>query len=450
MRVAFHTLGCRLNQFETEGMRSRVRDGAVAVELVDESALADLHVINSCGVTSRAEQKCRQLARSLRRRQPTARIAVVGCYSQLAQQELARRPEVDVVLGNEEKRRLDEYLERSLREDFCEVAPYRRGMEMAEEWIDSFGDLSRATLKVQDGCDMRCTFCTIWRARGPARSRDPRQVVEQAQRLAEAGYEEIVLAGVHLGHYGVDFERPVPLSELVEMLLEAVDPRVRLRLSSIDPGEVDDGLLALMLGEERVCRYLHLPVQSGSDAVLQAMRRPYRVADFEALVDRIAAADPTFGVGVDVIVGFPGETDADFEATVALLERSAAAFYHVFRYSDRPDSAAQRLGGKVGGPVAAERSARLRELGEGKRAELQRRHEGGCYEGIAVSEDPATGHHEFLLDDYCSVWAPASTEPGRERRLLRVGAPVDGRLTGTLLDAGEPAGPVLRQGKALG
>lgn len=435
MRIAFTTLGCRLNQFETEGMRHRVEQSMADAEVVGWDAGADVYVVNSCAVTGRAEQKCRQLVRGLRRRHPAARVMVVGCYSQLAGDALARRLEVDAVLGNEEKRRLDEVIPRMLAgEVVAEVGRYRRGQEMAAEWIDHFGDYSRATLKVQEGCDLRCTFCAIWKARGPSRSRLPRAVVAQAQRLAASGYEEIVLAGVHLGHYGRDLTVPTDLCDLLDMLLELVDERVRFRLSSIDPGEVSPELVAKLVGEPRLCRYLHLPLQSGSDAVLTRMRRAYTAATYRNLVEDVVALDAGFGIGADVIVGFPGETEAEFEETVALLETLAVSFYHVFRYSDRQGTPAERMSAKVPGNVAATRSERIRELGRIKRESFLARQVGRVHEGIVESIDEPSGLAEIMLDTYATIWAPAGPESSRRRVAVRATL-VDelGRLRGQLV-----------------
>ena len=419
MRVAFTTLGCRLNQFETEGMRHRLDTDLPEVETVEWDAAADVYVINSCAVTARAEQKCRQLARAVKRRRPEARVVVAGCYAQLASDALGRRDEIDAVLGNEEKRRLPDFLPAIARgEPTVEVGRYRRGDTIADEWIVGFGDQSRATIKVQEGCDLRCSFCAIWRARGPSRSRPPRDVVEQAQRLAARGFEEIVLAGVHIGHYGRDLENPTDLSALLEMLLEVVPEPVRFRVSSIDPGEVDARLVGLLVDEPRLCRYLHLPLQSGSDAVLGRMRRAYDVRTYERLVESIAARDPLFGIGADVIVGFPGESDAEFEETRALLERLPVSFYHVFRYSDRENTAAERMSGKVDGGVVARRSEILRSQGERARADFLRAHVGGEYVGIVESTDARSGTSELMLDDYATVRVPALS--GWERRQLRV------------------------------
>jgi threonylcarbamoyladenosine tRNA methylthiotransferase MtaB len=437
MRVAFTTLGCRLNQFETEGMRQRVRGASYETVGFDDSA--DVYVINSCSVTARAEQKCRQIARSVRRRAPESRVVVAGCYAQLSGDRLMASGEIDAVLGNEEKRALDAYVERIAGgEAVSEVGRYRRGMAMASEWIADFGEGSRATVKVQEGCDLRCSFCAIWKARGPSRSRDPREVVEQARRLADAGYEEIVLAGVHLGHYGRDLETPTTLTGLLEMLLELVDERVRFRLSSIDPGEVDLDLVQRLATEPRLCRYLHLPLQSGSEAVLGRMRRAYTAAAYRELVLEIGRIDPRFGIGADIIVGFPGETEAEFAETLGLLAGLPVSFFHVFRYSDREGTPAARMPGKVPGNVSADRSERLRALGRVKKREFISRHVGHVVEGVVESGQDGQGLSEVMLDDYATILVPDVAGLHRRRIRVRVDRLDErNRLFGTPLQASE-------------
>jgi threonylcarbamoyladenosine tRNA methylthiotransferase MtaB len=444
MRVAFTTLGCRLNQFETEGMRHRVA-AHTSLDVVEWDAPAEVYVINSCAVTARAEQKCRQLARAAKRALPFSKVMVVGCYGQLQGPALSRMPEVDAVLGNEEKRRIETYLERVAGgEIVTEVSRYRRGLAMAAEWIDTFEGHSRATIKVQEGCDLRCAFCSIWKARGPSRSRPPRDVVEQAQHLARRGYEEIVLAGVHLGHYGRDLATPTHLLELLEMLLEVVDARVRLRLSSIDPGEVDASLVRRLAEDDRLCRYLHLPLQSGSNRVLQRMRRAYRRETFVDLVRTIQDADPLFGIGADVIVGFPGEDEAAFEETLELLEALPVSFYHVFRYSDRPGTPAAAMDGRVGGPESARRAARLRRLGEAKRQSFLRRHVGRVLDGIVEGPVGRDGREtEVMLDTYATVRVPIDRRWDGRRVAVRVDRwTEDGALAGSLVQTSAVAGEV--------
>jgi threonylcarbamoyladenosine tRNA methylthiotransferase MtaB len=439
MRIAFTTLGCRLNLFETEAMGRRVSGQAAVVAWEEE---AEVYVINSCAVTARAEQKCRQLARGAKRRRPEARVVVVGCASQINGRPLMDLPEIDAALGNEEKKRLDEWLPRiAAGERFLAAAPFPERLTLGDaEWVEDFAGRSRATIKVQEGCRMRCTFCAIWAARGPSRSRPPRDVVDQARQLSAAGYEEIVLGGVHLGHYGRDLSPRRDLRALLEMLLELVDERVRFRLSSIDPSEVDRPLVELLTSEPRLCRYLHLPLQSGSPRILRAMRRAYAAASYRHLVEEIASRDPLFGLGVDVIVGFPGEDARAFEETRRLLESLPVSFYHVFPYSDRPGTPASAMPEKVDGPTMGERARILRALGETKRAAFLAAHRGRIWDGV-VEAGPVDGRRRgIMLDDYATLWAVAGSELGGRRVRALAEMVEGGRLLGRLVLPSEEAG----------
>ena len=438
-RIAFSTLGCRLNQFETQAMVHRVAGSA---EVVAWDQDAELYVINSCTVTTRAEQKCRQMARAAKRRRPGSRVVVVGCYSQLHAEQLKSLGEVDAVLGNEEKRRLEEYLPDILisEEKVVAVERMRRDIPMGEEWIDQYGGLARPTIKVQEGCNMRCSFCAIWKARGFSRSRPPRLVVEQAVHLANEGFEEIVLGGVHLGHYGRDLETKTDLVELLEMLLENVPARTRIRLSSIDPSELNARLVQLLLREPRLCRYLHLPLQSGSSEILRSMRRAYGAEYYRELVCQIVDADPGFGIGADIIVGFPGESEAHFEDTYRLLEQLPVSFYHVFRYSDRPATEAERMENKVPAKDAQRRSELLRALGRQKRSSFLEQLAGQELRGIVEGALDENGRSEIMLDNYATAWAETPADMEGRSLLFQLGS-VDqqGRLGAEALSISELA-----------
>lgn len=411
MRVAFTTLGCRVNLFETEAMRRRVRQWGQA-QVVSWEDEAEVYVINSCTVTGRAEQKCRQLTRQVKRRHPSARVVVVGCYGQVKGEALLRMSQVDMVLGNEEKRRIDEYLPRVLAgERLLEAESFAADLGISrDEWVDGLEGRSRGLIKIQEGCNLRCAFCSVWKARGPSRSRPPEDVVRQGRILARAGYEEIVLGGVHLGHYGRDLRPRSSLREVVKSLLEGVDERVRFRLSSLDPSELDSSLARMLLEEPRLCRYLHLPLQSGSDRILERMRRPYRAGEYRELIEGIAAADGDFGFGVDVIVGFPGESEDDFERTRSLLESLPVSFYHVFPYSRREGTEAARMDHPVDGRVAARRAGILREMGRHKRRAFLQRHLGRRFDGVVEGTGKRPSGEdlrEVMLDNYVRVWARA-------------------------------------------
>ena len=346
LRVAFHTLGCRLNQYDTESLRLRLSH-LRPVEVVAWDAPADLYVLNSCTVTAKAEQECRRLARQAKQRHPGCRVVVAGCYAQTQPAALAAIPEIDAVVGNADKDDVGAWLPAALGESGprVQVSPFASRARFDAPLVDSFPGRSRAFVKVQDGCNLRCTYCAIWQARGPGRSRTAADVVAQLARLGEAGYREAVLTGVHLGGWGRDLGGGLSLIDLLRRCLDEL-PEIRLRLSSIHPNEVRPELLALLAGEPRLRPHLHLSLQSGSDAVLRRMKRPYRGAGARRAVAAVAALGDTYGIGADFIVGFPGETPADFEDTVRLIEDHPFSYVHVFRYSTPARNGGRRNAGR--------------------------------------------------------------------------------------------------------
>jgi len=357
-RVSFFTLGCRLNQHDTAAMQADLE--AAGYRVVPAGEPADWAVVNTCTVTRRADQEARQLIRRVSRVHPGARIVVTGCYAQRAPEELRAIPGVSAVLGMAARERIAEWLGGAAG---VEVGRGREKRPFHAAAPVSFGR-TRALLKVQDGCDSFCAFCVVPLVRGRSRSLPLTDALAQARRLLEAGFHEIVLTGADLGRYGWDLGDRTLLPRLVERLL-SLGERHRVRISSIEPNKVDPALLGLIGIEPRLCRHLHLPLQSGSARVLSAMRRTYAPGDYLALCGRAAARGPT-GIGADVIVGFPGETDEDFEDTVRLIEAAPVTYLHVFRYSERPGTGAARMTGATPADVSAARAERLRDLGEEK------------------------------------------------------------------------------------
>ena len=327
-----------------------------------DPADADVLVVNTCTVTRRADQEARQLIRRLARQNPRARLVVTGCYAQRAPEEVRALPGVGLVLGIHERERIAEHLAGDSTQ--VAVGSARAKHPLLPAAPLSFGR-TRALLKVQDGCDSFCSYCIVPYVRGRGRSLSVEAAVTQGARLVEAGFHEIVLTGADLGSYGGDASGRGRLPELIRRLL-AIGPNHRIRLSSIEPNKLDAEVIAMLGEEPRLCRHLHLPLQSGSDAVLQAMRRSYRAADYAGLLQRIAGRG-TVAVGADVIVGFPGEGAREFEETLSFLRDAPLAYLHVFRYSARPGTAAAREPGAVDDSVARARSERLRALGAEKR-----------------------------------------------------------------------------------
>jgi len=351
------TFGCRLNAFESEVMRGHA--GA--------AGLGDAVIVNTCAVTAEAERQARQAIRRARRERPDARIIVTGCAAQIDPVAYAAMPEVDHVLGNAEKlqaesfRRLaDGAAARIVVDDIMGVR------ETAGHLVAGFGERTRAFLQVQQGCDHRCTFCIIPFGRGPTRSVPIGEIVQQVRALVEGGTREVVLTGVDITAYGGDLPGKPALGQMVRRLLAQVPELPRLRLSSLDPVEVDDELVRLIGSEPRLMPHLHLSLQSGDDLILKRMKRRHSRGDTIALGERLRAARPDVVLGADLIAGFPTETAAMFENTLRLVEECGLAFLHVFPYSARRGTPAARMP-QVAGALRRERAARLRAAGDDAR-----------------------------------------------------------------------------------
>ena len=355
-RVRFVTFGCKANQYDTQVLREALLRRGWSEEQGD----ADLVVINTCTVTAEAGRKARQLARRIHRETPAARIAMTGCLAESEPELLRELPGVEWVLGNGDAKRPVNFL-RQIGE---EVDPEELGIPSG---ITAFAGHTRAFLKIQDGCDMRCAFCIIPSVRGPSRSRPAEELEAELRRLLASGHREVVLCGIHIGHWGR--ERGSSLAALLRRLFAIELPGGedwRLRLSSIEATEVDDALLAVLAehgaGDGRVALHLHMPLQAGDDELLRAMRRWYDARTYLAACDRIRDALDRPAFTADVIVGFPGETDARFENTLDVVRAAGFARLHVFPWSARPGTAAAGLGGAPDKAVVRERRVRLSEL----------------------------------------------------------------------------------------
>jgi threonylcarbamoyladenosine tRNA methylthiotransferase MtaB len=403
---SFTTLGCRLNQVDTDEMRARLEARGLRAA---DGASADVCVINTCTVTGRADASDRQAIRRARREHPNALLVVTGCYAQTDPAAVARIPGVDLVLGNQEKARLPELLVPLLargREGAAPavlVAPIARARGVPTMPFTRVNGRSRAFVRAQDGCQHRCAFCIVPAARGPSRSQAPEAMVEQVERLVDAGHREVTLTGVDLGHYGWDL---VPRTSLAALVRRLADVRGLhwLRLSSVLPAYFSPELIEAVAGSGVVAPHLHVPLQSGSDPVLRLMRRPYTASMYRRLVERLAAAVPDLGLGTDVIVGHPGETEADFARTVEVVRELPLSYLHVFAYSDRRGTEAARRPGHVPPPVAAERSRILRDLGREKNLDFRRGLAGRPVAALVLeTRDARTGLLTALTGNYVEV-----------------------------------------------
>ncbi|EKU49916.1 tRNA (N(6)-L-threonylcarbamoyladenosine(37)-C(2))-methylthiotransferase MtaB [Staphylococcus massiliensis] len=358
--VAFHTLGCKVNHYETEAIWQLFKDADY--ERVDFNQNADVFVINTCTVTNTGDKKSRQIIRRAIRKNPDAVICVTGCYAQTSSAEIMEIPGVDIVVGTEGRSRLLDYIEtyRKEREPINGVGNIMKNRTYEELEVPYFTDRTRASLKIQEGCNNFCTFCIIPWARGLMRSRDPEKVVEQATTLVNSGYKEIVLTGIHTGGYGQDL-KDYNLAQLLRDL-ETVDGLERIRISSIEASQLTDEVIEVLQQSTKVVRHLHVPLQSGSDSVLKRMRRKYSMAHFSERLTKLHEALPGLAVTSDVIVGFPGETEEEFQQTYDFIVDHHFSELHVFPYSPRIGTPAARMDDQVDEEVKNERVHRLINL----------------------------------------------------------------------------------------
>ena len=405
--VAFYTLGCKLNFSETSAIGRQFEQRGFAK--VPFEAGADLYVINTCSVTDHADRKCRKVVQQALRHNPAAFVAIVGCYAQLKPREIAEIPGVSAVLGAAEKFQLVDILADFKRPAAGQAgAVYASPISAATEFhaAHSFGDRTRTFLKVQDGCDYSCSFCTIPLARGGSRSGSVASVVAQAEALAATGVQEIVLTGVNLGDFGLqgpERERREDFTQLVNAL-DNVAGIQRFRISSCEPNLLTDEILTTVAASARFMPHFHIPLQSGSDKILGLMRRRYRRALYAGRVARIKELMPHACIGVDVIVGFPGETDADFLETYQFLNELPISYLHVFPYYERPDTLAPTLPGRVQDRVRHERTTQLRSLSEKKKRYFYEQHRGLEME-VLFEDDVTDGRMEGFTPNYIRVAA---------------------------------------------
>ncbi|MBQ1511259.1 MAG: tRNA (N(6)-L-threonylcarbamoyladenosine(37)-C(2))-methylthiotransferase MtaB [Selenomonadaceae bacterium] len=401
--VALATLGCKVNQFETETVEGLFRQRGY--EVVPFSEAADVYVINTCSVTSLGDSKSRQLIRRARRQNDAAIIAVTGCYAQVSPEEIKALDGVRVVLGTKDRAKIVDYVEQAAREDGL-LDGVADVMEQGEfEDIPLFGmpTRTRAFLKIEDGCQNFCSYCIIPYARGPVKSRQLSHIRREAEKLAGAGFKEIVLTGIHLGAYGKDLPGNVTLADACREVL-AVSGLKRLRLGSLESIELSPELFALMREEkERFCAHLHLPMQAGSDAILKAMNRHYDTAEFGRLIQRVEQEIPGIAISTDVIVGFPGETEELFQESLDFAERMNFSRMHVFPYSRRKGTPAASMPGQVPEPVKKERVHRMQALAKRKAEEF---HQGFLGRKMRVLfETSHEGIADGLTDNYIRVYA---------------------------------------------
>jgi threonylcarbamoyladenosine tRNA methylthiotransferase MtaB len=410
VKVSFATLGCRTNQNDTAEMQTVLeREG---FSIVGSQEPADIYVVNTCTVTAKSDASSRLAVKKSLALNDDAMIVFTGCYAQNSPEEAAQIPGLDVVLGNANKLEIAQViktqLERINQKDAFGL-PLVHMTDITQKWdfktipVSDFHGKTKAFIKVQTGCDEACSFCTVVRARGRSISDSRDNIINNVKSSLDAGFREITLTGINLGTYGMDCEPPEKFSSLVEDILN-LDGDFRVRLSSINPMEIDDHLITLMEKRDNLCPYFHIPLQSGDDTILARMRRNYNAGQYRKVVENIAARIPGLGLGADIIVGFPGETDAMFENTRRMVEDLPFTSLHVFSYSPRKGTEAERLTNDVPKSVKKERNKILTELGNQK---ARRYRESLLGQKVLVlaenSRDPQTGHLRGHSDTYIPV-----------------------------------------------
>ncbi|HYP04820.1 MAG TPA: tRNA (N(6)-L-threonylcarbamoyladenosine(37)-C(2))-methylthiotransferase MtaB [Bryobacteraceae bacterium] len=418
-KFVVHNFGCRASQADGAAIASMLERSGYSAALENAPGSAQLVVLNTCTVTNAADTEVRQIVRRVHRENPDARIVVTGCYAQRAPEEIAQLPGVAMVVGNSHKSQIAELVS----------APYHGQVHVgdifaAQEFLlapveDAGADRSRPNLKIQDGCGNRCSFCVIPYVRGRSRSAPVQQVVERVRALSDR-FPEVVLTGINLGRWGREPGFGMRLVELLRVLLNDTDLR-RLRLSSVEPMDWSDDLLRLVADSTRIAKHIHIPLQSGSDTVLRRMHRRYRPRHYESRVRLAREWMPDAAIGADVMVGFPGETEAEFDETRDFIERLPFTYLHIFPYSERPGTPAADRADQVLESTRKARGRILKQLGQEKNLEFRRRFVGRALSAVTIENNRA------VTENYLHVELARAT-PARQLIELEVGALTDGGL----------------------
>lgn len=417
--VAFHTLGCKVNHYETEGIWNIFKDKGY--ERVDFNREADVYVINTCTVTNTGDKKSRQVIRRAIRKNPESVVCVTGCYAQTSPGEIMEIPGVDVIVGTQNRKKMIDYIEehQKTREPVNGVTNIMKNRVFEEMDVPQFTDRTRASLKIQEGCNNFCTFCIIPWSRGLLRSRDPENVVDQAQKLVGAGYKEIVLTGIHTAGYGEDMN-DYNFAKLLRELEANVDGLKRIRISSIEASQITDEVIEVLDKSEKIVRHLHVPLQSGSDSVLKRMRRKYSTDFYKQKVEKIRKALPGLAITSDVIVGFPGETDEEFMETYNFIKETGYSELHVFPFSRRTGTPAARMNNQVDEAIKNERVNHLIELSDQLAKEYASEYENEVLE--IIPEERVSEENDGLLVGYTDNYLKVRFNGSRDLigKLVRV------------------------------
>ena len=419
-KVAFYTLGCKVNQYETNAMTKMFEDAGY--EVVPYEAYADVYIVNTCTVTNMSDRKSRQILRRAKELNENAVLCAVGCYAQVAKDELEKLDQIDLILGTNDKRdvisQVCKFIENKEKKSIVsDVMVERKYIE----WEGTaYTDKARAEVKVQDGCDRYCTYCIIPYARGPVRSRKMDNVFEEIKKIAETGIKEVVITGIHISSYGKDLEGNPKLIELLEKIHE-IDGIERIRLGSLEPLIIDEEFVTRIKKLDKICNHFHLSLQSGCDATLERMNRRYKTEDFRRIVKLLRDNIPDIALTTDVIVGFPGETDEEFETTYKFLEEVNFSKMHIFKYSPRKGTKAANFPNQIDGNVKEERSNKLLELSLKNETEFAKKYVGKKIKILFENE------HDGHTTNYIEVFSEDVMEPNKVVT-LQVKKQINGKL----------------------
>ena len=373
-KVAFLTLGCKTNQYETNGMMQQFLDAGYEICNADEEP--DIYIVNTCTVTNIADRKSRQSLRKVKNKKDTIVIAV-GCYAQVAKDTLQNMPEIDIILGNKEKKNIIKYIEdyEISRNKIVDVANINMQQDFDEYGCITYTEKARTTIKIQDGCNNFCSYCLIPYARGRVRSRNKENILEEARKIANKGIKEIVLTGIHIASYGKDFNEEYELVDLLEDLnkIEGIE---RIRLGSLEPTIITEEFVERLIKLDKICNHFHLSLQSGCDETLKRMNRKYTTKEFREVVKRLRDNIKDVNLTTDIIVGFPGETEEEFNTTYEFLKEIKFYKMHIFKYSKRDGTIAATMPNQIDGNIAEQRSKKLIELSERNQKEYEKKYAG--------------------------------------------------------------------------
>jgi threonylcarbamoyladenosine tRNA methylthiotransferase MtaB len=440
MKVAFATLGCRTNQHDTAEMQTLMEQEGFSI--VNSKEMADVYVINTCSVTQRSDYSSRLAVKKSLAINDKALVVFTGCYAQLAPDEAAEIEGLDIVLGNADKLDIAKVIKKKLegespwiKEDKTEIfmSDIHKKRVFRTIPVSGFQGKTKAFIKVQTGCDEKCAFCTVVRARGKSISDERQNILSNVKEAIDSGYKEITLTGINLGTYGMDKETPETFSSLVRDIVR-LPGDFRIRLSSINPMEIDDDLLQLIADEEKICPHLHIPLQSGDDAVLAKMRRNYNSGQYLDTVHRALDKIPRLGLGADVIIGFPGETDESFENTRKLIESLPFTYLHAFAYSPRKGTEAYGFKSNLPKTVKKERNKILTDMAQEKSLQFRRQLIGETVTVLFENQrDSVTGHLKGHTEHYVPVTVPGSDRLMNQLVPVKIKEATEEQVSGCLL-----------------